>query len=306
MRTRWEDNSWAQYPTQRYYENPYKASTRGESQTLPAKPEDWQGCLDQRAISGDNPPGLSAALPEQTPFVMAFYTPMINNYNQLLPDGKRRPIAYTCHGDDPDDYSQQDVCYSDSAYWSYYPPQFECPTPSDTADAVSPILPLTTATDVVKSKIQGLQAKGFATNSTLGVAWGHRLLAHSWKTVWGDATHPVNPETHPQTLKALVLLTDGADNYPDLSGNVGREVVNGRRDQACTAAKNAGIKVFTIAAMDKNRVGDLADPLKTCSSQGQADDPNGNYVFINNATSEDLEDAFREIARQLVRFRRIY
>ncbi len=304
MQTRWEDNGWAQYPTQRYYERPYKTSTAGEWQTLPAtRPEAWQGCLDQRAISGDNPPGLSAALPTQTPFVMAFYTPMIDNYH-VLSDGKRRPIAYTCHGDAPNNYSQQSVCYSDSAYWSYYPPQFECPTPSATANAVSPILPLTTDTDVVKSKIQGLQAKGNATNSTLGVAWGHRLLAHGWKTVWGDATHPMNPETHPQTLKALVLLTDGADNYPDISRNIGRDVVNERRDQACTAAKKAGIKVFTIAAMDKNRVGDLADPLKKCSSQ--ADDPNGNYVFTDNVRSEDLEEVFREIGQQLVRFRRVY
>ena len=304
MQTRWEDKGWAQYPTQRYYERPYKTSTQGEWQTLPAdKPEDWQGCLDQRAISGDNPPGLSAALPEQTPFVMAFYTPMVDNYH-VLSDGKRRPIAYTCHGDAPNNTSQQNVCYSDSAYWSYYSPQFECPTPSATAKAVSPILPLTTHIDTVKSKIQGLQAKGNATNSTLGVAWGHRLLAHSWKTVWGDATHPVNPVTHPQTLKALVLLTDGADNYPDLSGNVGRKVVNGRRDQACAAAKKAGIKVFTIAAMDKNLVGILADPLEKCSSQ--ADDPNGNYVFTDNVRSEDLEKAFREIARQLMRFRRVY
>ena len=304
MQTRWEDNSWAHYPTQRYYERPYKTSTQGESQTLPAtRPEAWKGCLDQRTISGDNPPGLSAAPPTpETPFYMAFYTPMISNYN-VLSDGKRLPIAYTCHGDDMFN-PQQEICYSDAAHFNYQSPQFECHTSSAHWNYVPTITPLTTDMAAVKSKIQGLQATGRATNSTLGVAWGHRLLAHSWKTVWGDATHPVNPVTHPQALKALVLLTDGADNYPDVSGNVGREVVNGRRDQACTAVKNAGIKVFTIAAMDKGRVGTLADPLKKCSSQ--ADDPNGNYVFINNAKSEDLEDAFREIARQLVRFRRVY
>ncbi len=305
MQTRWEDNGWAQYPTQRYYERPYKTSTQGEEQTLPAtKPEAWKGCLDQRATSGsgDDPPGLSAALPRQTPFVMAFYTPMIATYNQRS-SGKRPSIAYTCRGDDK--YNpQQHICYSDATHISYLPPQSECHTSSANLYYVPPIMPLTTDMAAVESKIQGLQAKGDATNSTLGVAWGHRLLAHSWKTVWGDATHPVNPETHPGTQKVLVLLTDGADNYPDVSGDVGRDVVNGRRDQACTAAKKAGIKVFTIAAMDKGRVGTLADPLKKCSSQ--ADDPNGNYVFINNAKSEDLENAFREIGRQLVRFRRVY
>ena len=236
---------------------------------------------------------------------MAFYTPMIFNYNQLSSDGKRAAIAYTCHGDDPDEWPpQQHICYSNEDYSAHRSPQFECRTDSTKSGYVSPIMPLTTDIAAVERKIQGLKTSGSSTNSTLGVAWGHRLLSHSWKTVWGDATHPVDPETQTQTLKALVLLTDGADNYPDVSRNVGREVVNSRRDQACTAAKNAGIKVFTIAAMDKDRVGILADPLKKCSSQ--ADDPNGNYVFTDNARSEDLEKAFREIARQLVRFRRVY
>ena len=313
MRTRWEDNSYAQYPTQRYYQNPYKASTQGEWQTLPAtRPEAWNGCLDQRAISGDNPPGLSAALPTTTPFYMAFYTPMLSLYNNRPSNNRsdHRVVAYECHGDDPHDTSQQEICYSDATYWSNRRPQFECRTVSTSSYYTSAIMPLTTDIATVKSKIQGLQAKGRATNSTLGVAWGHRLLASSWRPVWGDdATHPVDQAEGVQ--KALVLLTDGEDNYPDTAGNVGadsfsegQKVIADRRNQACTAAKNAGIKVFTIAAMQESRVGELGDALKKCSSQ--ADDPNGNYVFINNATSEDLEDAFRQIARQLVRFRRIY
>ena len=320
MRTRWEDNSWAHYPTQRYYQNPYKASTQGEWQTLPAtRPEAWNGCLDQRAISGDNPPGLSAALPATTPsetksFVMAFYTPMFSLYNNRPSNNRsdHRTVAYKCHGDDPHDSSQQEVCYhynGGTQYYAYRSPQFECRTVSTSSYYTPTIMPLTTDIAVVKSKIQGLQAKGQATNSTLGVAWGHRLLASSWRTVWDEATHPVDQAEGVQ--KALVLLTDGEDNYPDTPGNVGtdnvregQKIIADRRDQACTAAKNAGIKVFTIAAMQKSRVGELGDDLKKCSSQ--ADDPNGNYVFINNATSGDLEDAFRQIARQLVRFRRVY
>ena len=313
MRTRWEDNSYAQYPTQRYYQNPYKTSTQGEWQTLPTpKPEAWQGCLDQRAISGTDPPGFSAALPTQTPFVMAFYTPMLVMYNNR-PSNQRsdhRTVAYECHGDDPHDTSQQETCYSDAAYWSNRSPQFECRTVSTSSYYISAITPLTTDIAVIKSKIQALQAKGNATNSTLGVAWGHRLLASSWRTVWGnDATHPVDQAEGVQ--KVLVLLTDGEDNYPDTAGNVGadsfskgQKIIADRRDQACTAAKNAGIKVFTIAAMRKSRVGELGDALTQCSSQ--ADDPDGTYVFINNETSSDLGDAFRQIARQLIRFRRVY
>ena len=78
MRTRWEDNSWTHYPTQRYYQNPYKASTQGEWQTNfpPPGPKPGMAVSTSAAISGDNPPGLSAALPATTPsettsFVMA-------------------------------------------------------------------------------------------------------------------------------------------------------------------------------------------------------------------------------------------
>ena len=288
MRTRWEDNSYAHYPTRRYYQNPYKASTQGEWQTLPAtKPEAWSGCLDQRAISGDNPPGLSAALPATTPsatesFVMAFYTPMFSLYNNRPSNNRsdHRTVAYECHGDDPHDSSQQDICYSDATYWSHRSPQYECRTVSTSSYYTPAIMPLTTDIAAVKNKIQSLQTKGMATNSTLGVAWGHRLLASSWRTVWGAATtHPVDQAEGVQ--KALVLLTDGEDNYPDTAGNVGadgfsegKKVIADRRNQACTAAKNAGIKVFTIAAMKESRVGDLGDALTKCSSQ--ADDPDGN------------------------------
>ena len=49
MRTRWEDNRWAWYPRQRFYEYPYAGSTQGEWHTLPSpKPEAWAGCVEQR------------------------------------------------------------------------------------------------------------------------------------------------------------------------------------------------------------------------------------------------------------------
>ena len=42
----------------------------------------------------------------------------------------------------------------------------------------------------------------------LGVTWARRMLAPSWRVVWGDETHPVDPD-EPGVVKALVLLTDG-------------------------------------------------------------------------------------------------
>ena len=311
MLTKWEDNSWAQYPTQRYYKNPYKGSTQGESQTLPAtKPEDWKGCLDQRAISGDQTPGLSAALQTNTPFVMSFFTPMTQLYSNRLSNKESdyRPMAYTCHGDSDRrrPYEHQDICYSDKDHATYKSPQFECETDSTKTFYIPSITPLTTDIATVRSQIEGLQTSGNATNSTLGVAWGHRLLSHSWQTVWGDATVPVDPAEHPMTRKVLVLLTDGKDNYPDAIRSLETEkVVNGRRNQACTAAKNAGIEVYTIAAMPKDSVRTLGDALKKCSSQPDAD-PDEKYAFVNNDTAEDLKNAFQKIGTRIVTFRRTH
>ena len=66
---------------------------------------------------------------------------------------------------------------------------------------------------------------GGVTMSHLGLTWGRRMLAPSWRAVWGgaDATHPVDPAGN--VTKALVLLTDGqngasSDNWGKLPGRV--------------------------------------------------------------------------------------
>ena len=75
--------------------------------------------------------------------------------------------------------------------------------------------------------------------------------------------------------------------------------------KACTAAKDEGIMIFTIAAMHPRHVGNhLANDLRECSSQDE--DPDGTYVFVNNADPDALREAFADIGRQIVRVRRTY
>ncbi len=297
MAQRWEDNGWAFYPTERYYPNPYPDSTTGETHMLPAPDEEWQGCPDQRTIPelplpiGTTPPGLSTVLPTQAPFMMGFYSPTINY-------PKDHSVNFECHVD----HKPRDVCYSnpnniDKSRFRFETPQYDCTLP--------PIIPLTTDTNTIKAAIRGLGPGGAATYSTLGVVWGHRLLAPAWRSVWGDQIHPIDPSARRHVQKALILLTDGDDSH------LLRKTVVAHRQRACSEAKAAGIKVFTIAAMDPSRIADDKNPddnlgvhLERCSSQ--ADDPEGTYVFINNTTNEELEEAFRKIGRQLKRFRRIY
>ena len=179
------------------------------------------------------------------------------------------------------------------------PAQLMCS--DDSWDTFVPILPLSRDMGAVRSAIDALMPVGTATYSTMGLIWGRRLLTPEWRPVWGGEVHPVHPDDEDSlgVRKAIVLLTDGEDNY--------RTALGAARDRsaACAAAKRAGIEVFVVAAMNPAEIGGgLSRGLTDCSSQ--SDDPDRTYVFLENHTKEDLEDAFRQIAHQLLVVRRTH
>ena len=318
----WKDKGWLVIPTRHYYPNPYVGSytkirassdgwfpdphlvTRaGEWHDLPAMTEltpqekqvlgleePWIGCVDQRRMSGTSPPGISTALPTAAPFTITYYPP--------YPPHKSSAMFYLCRRLDPlPPEGSINRCYHNPLGLSGSENRFSrYPNVQPNCENTSTIIPLDTDTDAVKTKIDSLDPGGGATHSKLGVVWGHRLLASTWRTTWNSTKHPVAKAEGVQ--KVIVLLTDGEDNHLDSA------VTAQHLGAACTAAKNDGIKIFVIAAMHPDNIGDLTTPLTNCSSQ--ADDPDGTYVFINNAASNDLRSAFRKIGRQLVRFRRVY
>ena len=313
--TRWKDKGWAFLPTEHYYPNPYegsytkipRASKEGwfpdphlvtdasERHDLPAMAawDWWRGCVDPRRMSGPSPPGLSTALPSAEPFTMTFFPPYSQDRNGI-------PVFYLCRRIEPLVPGAFNGCYDNPSRprltlknaRAYQLSGYQ----TDNCTLTSRIMPLTTDIAAVKAKIDALNPRGEGTYSKLGMVWGHRLLASTWRTTWNNATHPVDKAAGVQ--KVIVLLTDGEDNHLD------SEVAAQHLDDACTAAKNDGIKVFVIAAMHPDKVGDLETPLTNCSSQ--ADDSDGTYIIINNATPDELRGAFREVGRQLVRFRRVY
>ena len=307
-RARWEANGWAVYPTERDYPHP----TRGppgvdqympERQSLPARSRlpqacrAWQGCPDMRLEDGR--PTFSTALPSVEPFVMNYYTD-----RTTYPDSQY--VSYQCQGytraESKDRGGEEPLCYDlDSAPsgqdlcrdgdiqsggpWRVHP--------QDNCDDSMTVTPLSSDLAGVRRAIRNLRHGGSATYSSAGVAWGIRLLDASWRDVWDDPVHPMDQTTGVQ--KVLVLLTDGQDNSR-------RDAFRYRQD-GCTAAKNAGIIVFTIAAMHQDDVGTaLANELRNCSSA--TEDPDGSYVFVNNATAENLREAFADIVRQMVQLRR--
>ncbi len=310
-RTRWKDNGWVQYPTRRYYPNPHWGSwtkigrpfhnghrgwfpdphlvtAAGEWHNVPAQGgESWLGCVDQRRMSGDNPPGLSAALPTAVPFTMGFYSP-----TPAYPRDK--PISLQCDQTDPISNrpsGKKDECFTGAGHAATYKqiPQFNCET-----DIYEPqtIMPLTTNINTISSKISSLGAGQSSTYSTLGVVWGHRLLAPAWRNIWGDAVHPVDAASN--VRKMLVLLTDGDDNHLD------KNIVQDHRRKACTAAKNAGIEVITVFAGNPSR--GLKDELLRCASPAADEDETNSFT---GTTKEELEDAFETIGQRLRPLRRM-
>ena len=310
MRADWKRKRWAVYPRSKTYPKPSDPMPSAETWTMPAEPpEEWRGCLDQRTLTGRRPPpGLSAALPSEASFTMAFFPVQDNTSYQcrdLSGESITGPFRQNCyHGPMLGEFTlgkdEEEIhCPEDSNICQYrMTPQIMC---EDGAFAFAPILPLSRDMDEVRRTIDALKPVGNMTYSTMGLIWGRRLLTPEWRPVWGGEVHPVDPDDEDSlgVRKAIVLLTDGEDNYgsaldaaPD-------------RGDACTAAKDAGIEVFVVAAMNPANIGSgLSRGLTDCSSQG--DHPDRTYVFLENHTKEDLEDAFRRIAHQLLVVRRTH
>ena len=338
----WEHKQWARYPTRRRYEVPYLNCNRSDSKTctnlpdaseeaLPAIAEDWMGCLNESRLGTV---GSTAALPALDDL---FTPPSQNHFAQsYFPEGFG--YDYRCKNPDDSDFPPDlkfQICYvaepdpdatPSQVYWSdtpaanalnrrlfesgvYWlrspraPQSYSCPSNT------SPILPLRTDAQEITDAIEAISSVGRLTYSALGVLWGQRLLLPSWQGAWGAGADPDAPAGD-AVRKVIVLLTDGEDTYCGIGNH---ECDNERfpsrrigfsRSEACTAAKAQGTEIFVVAAMLPEQIDkEFGDALRECSSQG--DRPDGKYVFLNNKKPADLEAAFRDIAGQLRKLRRI-
>ena len=289
QRERWISARWARYPAQRTYPNPYSgAPAGGETATMPAEADRaaWHGCFDQRALTGTPPPALSPALPSDHPFTMSYYTHEHRNSR----------VSFACRPKPNQDYCYDPGAASDQVS-ERLTPQSGCEL-EDRYYNGGPgyIVPLTTDSGFLQRYFDLLEDSGSSTYSAVGMVWALRLLDPAWRPVWGD---PVLPRDRGggagAVRKAIVLLTDGEDNHVPAADR--------HLQVACTTAKTAGVRVFVVAAMDLDNATDAAfiGRLKQCSSN--ADFPDVEHVFVNNATPEQLRETFRTIGRQLKKLR---
>ena len=298
-RSTWSNAGWAAFPDRRRYRWPYTRRFRPSipSPAVQAIPRSvrgtWPGCLEEARVSGgiaDLPTrSETLATPDTAPFAEA-YSPA------------RPYTSHSCFGGSPPwDFRRQDCWDADSATGFM---QFSISTSvQQICRSMTPIVPLTTDAAVVERAIDGLSAPGRMTYSAVGLQWGRRLLAPAWRTVWGDAVHPVDPadSEHAGLRKVIVLLTDGQDNIcneldPDCDRSAG---VAASASEACTDAKGDDIEIFVVAAMPPSAVNNrLAQRLRACATSSD-------HVYINNPNAQALRDAFREIAKRLSGLRRV-
>ena len=119
--------------------------------------------------------------------------------------------------------------------------------------------------------------------------------------------HPLDPSAgdNEGLRKAIVLLSDGVDNYCGslpgacIDSNLGID-----RSEACSLAKKAGHEIFVAAAMPPKDVSsELAPSLRDCPTE--ADNSGGTCVFINNEDEKSPHASFLIFANQLQQVRQV-
>ena len=310
----WARLRWASYPAERTYPVPYRCNIFNLHtcaptplvHALPAEaPQAWKGCFDGHRIRDDGIASVPAPnadglfeLPSEAPFAQSYFPPELATSYRCLDASEVVFYQNNCLESEP--HKAQDRCETETGTGAF-------PT----------LVALSTNRAAITSRIDALapyEGPG-TTYSALGVLWAQRMLEPAWKGVWGDGIHPADPatSTYASLRKAIVLLTDGEDEY---CGGGNADCSNSplavSRTEACTAAKARGTEIFVIAAMDPAKIStEFGQLLRDCSSESDQEYPRGTrrpgatYVFLENATKAQLKAAFADIAKQLRTLKKI-
>ena len=203
----WRENNWA---------------TVGDNRTGTI-PTGWGGCVEDRAHDANpldatalaNATSLSLDLPSSSPFPVFIYP----DTKDFSVDAMAALIrgAFSDLADEVDDALEtnlealRDNDYGPEGRQGRGGGNFGCTS--------TKMLPLTTTLDTVDTTLDGIKTSvvmGGGTMAHLGVTWGRRMLAHSWRTVWGssESVHPIDPADR-EVTKVLILLTDGGNALED-------------------------------------------------------------------------------------------
>ena len=172
------------------------------------------------------------------------------------------------------------------------------------------ILPLSSSTATIKSRIDDFVASG-STAGQIGIAWGWYMVSPNWNTLWPSSGAAAYNAA--ETLKAVVIMTDGAFNTPYCSGVISRQAGSGSGDNAakidcdatngdafsqsealCDAMKARGVIVYTVGFGITAGTAEAA-MLADCASTPA-------NIFLP-ADGGDLSQAFAAIGRDIRQLR---
>jgi len=172
------------------------------------------------------------------------------------------------------------------------------------------ILPLSSNRTTLKNRINGFEAVG-STAGQIGIAWGWYMVSPNFNAIWPSGS--AGAYNTAETLKAVVIMTDGEFNSPYCSGVISRDAgpssgsnsnkINCAPDnsdpftqseQLCDAMKARGVVVYTVG-LGISSTGEAADLLRYCAT--------GSGYFHLADDADDLADAFGAIGRDITQLR---
>lgn len=180
----------------------------------------------------------------------------------------------------------------------------------DNACLSSEVLPLSSSKTILKSRINALTAVG-STAGHIGTAWGWYTLSPNFNALWGSSA--ANPYNSAETIKVVVLMTDGDFNTPYNTGVIAGDALTGSGANAnkinqaatngasasqaahlCTAMRQRGITVYTVAfSVAANSP--AATLLNGCASSSDK-------AFVASSGTQ-LVAAFQAIGRDITQLR---
>jgi Flp pilus assembly protein TadG len=255
----------------------------------------WSGCVEARSIPMDIDDTTPSRSRPETLFVPYFSPDEPNRsgyYNSYLSDG--------VSGSDRD--RMRNLSKYDDARPSGGGPNDGCTT--------NPITPLTNSESTIDRAIGNMGASG-ATNIPNGIGWGIRVISpgvpFTEGTAWDDR----------DVVKAMVILTDGENYYRGRGhyynssysaygysrfGRLGTtsasstrlaQELDERTTAACDAAKDLGIRVYTITFQVNSS--STRELMEACASHPT--------LYFDSPSSAALRDAFEVIAGDLSNLR---
>lgn len=172
------------------------------------------------------------------------------------------------------------------------------------------IVPLSDNAATIKSRIDAFNVSG-STAGQIGIAWGWYMISPNWNSLWPSGTSA--PYNSADTLKAVVIMTDGEFNTPYCRGVISQQAGSGSGSNSakidcnaengspfaqsaalCTAMKARGVMVYTVG-FGITAGTEAANVLRDCATTPSA--------FYLPASGGDLSEAFAAIGRDITQLR---